>query len=251
MIHSSGVTGAAPIMREIFQTLYPEAAGPADVDWYERPETITAREVCTPSGQPAGPRCPCAETRLELFRGEVRGARGHLDAEGLHPYADAPGCPMHRRVDIDMRNGLRAGADCPPEFVETHTVLDIPGSWLEWALDKGIAIAPERSSPLCGDGAPGPAGQARDAGRLRITHPVQGDTFVLQPDARRAEQQLSLGAVVDDPTLRDAELTWFVDGEPYRRVRRPFRAFWPLEPGSHTIGLGRDRPMTTVRIEVR
>jgi penicillin-binding protein 1C len=230
MLGSSGVTGAAPIMRQVFQALYPNAASPADVDWYEAPKGVEERTVCALSGQKPGHLCP--STRLESFAGEAS-------------WADLADCEIHRTYRVDTRNGLLAGPDCPDAYVEEREFLDVPDDWTEWALERGHRLPPTQHSPLCGD-APGDAARAAD---LRITHPMPGDTFVLDPSLPRSEQQVALRVEVP-ASRRDDTLTWFVDGEAVATVDAPFRAFWKLAPGEHAVGVGRGRVEASVTVRV-
>jgi penicillin-binding protein 1C len=59
MMNVSGITGAAPILREIIQRLY--AGG--DPGWFERPGEIVQARICSLSGALAGAGCaaPCVE----------------------------------------------------------------------------------------------------------------------------------------------------------------------------------------------
>jgi penicillin-binding protein 1C len=232
---TSGVTGAAPIMRHIMQGLYPDAANPADVDWFEQPRGIAERPVCTLSGQPPGEACP--STRLELT----------VARDGTPTHDDI--CTVHRTVPIDIRNGLRAGPDCADRFVEQHHFLDVPDAWTEWALKRGHPLMPADYSPHCpADGAP--SADAAEPSTPRITHPVDGDRYVLDPSLPASEQAIALRARLR-AAAPDETLTWFVDGEPIAEVRAPFEVFWELEPGRHQIGVGREAVEARVEISVR
>lgn len=227
MVGSSGVTGAAPIMRQVFQALYPNAARPADVDWYERPDGLETKTVCALSGQMPGHLCPT--TRTELFGPE------HVPST----------CTIHRTFKVDVRNGLLAGPGCPSQYVEEREFTNVPDDWTEWALERGYELPPTEHSPLCGDNS----GGVVEAAELRITHPMPGDTFAIDPSLPRSEQQLALR--VDVPAQRrDDTLTWFVDGEALQSVEAPFRAFWALEPGEHAIGIGHKRVEASVTVVV-
>jgi penicillin-binding protein 1C len=61
MVESSGVTGAAPIMRQVLQRLYPKAAGRADVPWFTPPDHVRRVPLCLPDAT-----SPCAALVTEL-----------------------------------------------------------------------------------------------------------------------------------------------------------------------------------------
>lgn len=132
MQRSSGITGAAPIMRQVMQALYPDGANAGDVRWFTRPAGLESHRVCTLSGQKAGPDCP--SSRRELFEPRT--------------WSDEP-CTLHRHVAIDMRNGLRATQSCPANFVAERVLLDPPDTWRTWATQRGEVLAPQEDSPLC------------------------------------------------------------------------------------------------------
>lgn len=132
MHHSSGVTGAAPIMRQVIQSLYPNAANTADVGWYTTPEGVEAHRVCTLSGHKPGPDCP--STRRELFTPDT--------------WSDRP-CQIHKTLAIDTRNGLLAGPECPAEFVQRRVFANVPADWLDWAKRRGEQLPPTTNSPSC------------------------------------------------------------------------------------------------------
>ena len=238
----SGVTGAAPMLRAVFQQLYPEAAGPADVPWFERPAEVGSHEVCALSGQPAGPSCP--GVRVELFHQRRRGASGAPDAGG-HRGEGPERCEVHQAVAIDTRNGLRARLTCPAEFVETHVFHQVPPAWEEWALEQGLELPPRGWSPLCDGGA---VEALAVETRPRIVHPLPGDVFILDPEGRPEDQQLALRAHLEGV---EGPLTWFVGGEPVGRAAAPFTLYWPLRRGTHRIGVGRGEVEREVEIEVR
>lgn len=132
MQRSSGITGAAPIMRQVIQALYPDAANAADVPWFSKPQGVETRRVCALSGHKPGPDCP--SSRLELFAPDT--------------WSEAP-CPIHQSRRIDTRNELLAGPECPAEFVREQVFANVPGDWLDWALRRGERLPPTAYSPLC------------------------------------------------------------------------------------------------------
>jgi len=242
----AGATGAAPILRQVFQTLYPRAAGPADVPWFRPPRGMTRQKVCTLSGQPATEHC--RHTRTELFAPGRNGASAPPSIGATHgPGPDT--CQLHVPVRVDVRNDLRAGSACPPDLTRTTVFHNLPPAWRAWAHDEGLEEPPTAWSPLC---PPTPDDlRALDAAlpplTIAIAHPLDGDTFVIEPDSPDGEQRLTLRV----HTTATDPLTWFVDGRPIAHVEPPYLATWPLERGEHRIGVGREGLEREVGIEVR
>ncbi|MFT7581229.1 MAG: penicillin-binding protein 1C [Myxococcota bacterium] len=84
----SGNRGAAPLLRQVFQTLYPDAAGRGDVTWFKRPEALVPATLCKPpksAGEPA-----CAATWREWV---TRSEALRLDSD----------TPLERRTVADRR----------------------------------------------------------------------------------------------------------------------------------------------------
>ncbi|MCC6623260.1 MAG: penicillin-binding protein 1C [Deltaproteobacteria bacterium] len=61
-----GRVGAAPLLRQVAHLVYPRAASPGDVPWYEPPPSLVLRTVCATTGRP--PDGSCLETRQEWAR---------------------------------------------------------------------------------------------------------------------------------------------------------------------------------------
>ena len=67
----SGNRGAAPLLRQAFQTLYPSAASARDVPWFDRPDGLVATPLCRPGQMQADGTC-AAEWREWVTRAEAR-----------------------------------------------------------------------------------------------------------------------------------------------------------------------------------
>ncbi len=250
----SGSTGAAPILRQIFQALHPTAANPADALWFPMPRGLRRHSVCALSGQPAAADCPAS--RQELF---IDGRQGASDPPGLggdRPAGPAS-CAIHHKVAIDTRNGLRAGAGCDRAWVERRLFVRVPPAWLEWAHGEGLSAAPAGFSPLCpaqpadleGEGAHDP-GRGAGGGDIRITPPLPGDQILVDRSAPPEARRLTLRATTA-LAHGHTPLTWFVDGEPLIEVHPPYTATWAPIPGVHVFGVGRGRVEAEVKVTVR
>lgn len=224
MAQSSGVVGAAPILRRVLQTIYPRAAGPGDVRWFEAPEGVEEkRRLCMMSGHVAGPLCE-------------RVGRDWSRAGA------AERCAMHERVEVDVRNGQLAGPGCGEAVREARLGHRVPAGWMEWASAHEVVTLPRESSPLCGGAEEGGA----VAGEVQLVHPLEGDVFYMTPEGG----EVAFKAQVRGAGAGEA-LTWYVDGREIARVKAPFVARWRLAPGSHRVGAGRGRIEVERVIEVR
>ena len=240
----SGAAAAAPILRYVFQSLYPKASEPADVAWYRAPAGVERREVCALSGQPAGNHCPTK--RLELLAHDHQGASGQPGPDG-HRSHGATRCQIHRAVLVDSRNGLRAGPGCDFAHLQTRVFHVLPPAWLEWGTERGLTGPPTDWSPLCPGTAVDPASPHPGA-HVRIAHPLDGDEFLLGSVQHEDARSITLRALNADPTV--TSLTWYVNGERLDAVSAPYALRWRLRPGTHRIGLGRSSLETEVEIQV-
>jgi penicillin-binding protein 1C len=220
----SGITGAGPIFREVM-----EAAA--------RSRPAPARSRSLSIGDDAA-RLGLARTSICALSGEIpTSACPHRIYEWL-PEGDAdhaPPCATHRRVRLDVRNGLRAGPGCTSEVTTERVFERWRQPYAEWARRTNRALAPEASSPACptDDGAadledtPGDDGDAgtRDPLAPRITYPFDGARFVIDPE-RPADLQLLEIRVEPEGTAVEVR----VDDTILAKTRT-----WPLAPGTHTI----------------
>ncbi len=247
MQHVSGVTGAAPIMRQVFQALYPKAAGPQDVAWFTQPRNLHKHTVCALSGHPAGPHCPT--TSQELFMDGRRGASGPAQ-DGGHRVAGPHTCQVHVAHTIDTRTGGVAGPGCDPAFTQQALFHRLPHRWLEWGMNQGLQLEPQHWSPLCPGEGPVSSRSAPSTSNVQLVHPLPGDQFFIDADAPKAHQKITLRAQWPGAAPSQS-LTWFINGQPLRTVQAPYTTAWTPEPGHHTIGVGQDAPEAQIHITVQ
>jgi penicillin-binding protein 1C len=128
--------------------------------------------------------------------------------------------PGLERVPICTLSGARPSMSCPQvamEWLPSDALvtfcswhhegrIDWPPEYRDWAGVKPQSVR---------------ADVARRAS-LRVTNPVQGATYLIDPTLRTPFQALHLRAAADAP------VHWSVDGQ---RVAEE----WPLQPGRHTI----------------
>jgi penicillin-binding protein 1C len=249
MTNVSGITGAGPLFHALMDAAMrgrprdpltlasagadsgTAARGSAESDGVERVE------VCALSGDLAGPDCPhrIAEWRL---------------AENV---GGAPVCAMHERVDVDRRNGLRAGPGCAPAVVANMVFERFAPEFVSWADAVGRPVAPRDWSPDC----PGPSSwpdreggaSAVDDARPRIEYPPPGARFAIDPDRPREAQRLDIRIIAPG---RPREALLVVDGRQVARVAAPFEASWRLEVGEHDLVAEVDGAKSpAVRVRVR
>lgn len=207
----SGVTGAAPLLREVLVLLHQAEAPQAP----PRPGSLQLRQVCSLSGQAAGPNCPQKV-------GEWLGS------------AQAPqACAWHRQWPVDKRNGLLAGPACDPSQVEQRALVRVPAELRAWAQGR-MALAPEQDSPLCapaagqGDGGGAPGQLA--AGQVRIAVPLDRAHYQINPRMPPDQQAVALQA----RQTGAGQLRWKVDGQRLAPTAAG-QWLWPLQRGDHTL----------------
>jgi penicillin-binding protein 1C len=216
MVRSPGVSGAAPLFRDVMVAAM-EGRDPAPL--VDRTGLVEV-EVCPLSG--ARPNDDCPHRRRESF------------PSGSEPRER---CSMHARVAVDPRNGLRAGPTC--RAAERRLFERYPAPFAAWAAEARRPLAPAEFSPFCPGSLP-PAVEAPS-----ISYPVDGARFHLDAGSRRQEIVFSAQAA-EGHTVR-----FLLDGRPVAEVREPFRVAWPLERGCHRLeALMGDRLSTPVRFVV-
>jgi penicillin-binding protein 1C len=215
MSHVSGITGAGPLMHAVMMAAMRSRAPGA----LTRPGTLARAssapaprfdrvEVCVLSGQRPGHDCH------------------HRVAEWL-PHARAASletCTMHVRVDIDRRNGLRAGPGCDPSHVDHVAFEELPTEYDAWAERASRRSPPRAYSPLC------PA--ATLTASVRIDSPRDGDAFLLDPDRLSRLQAIDVRVAAPDGA-RDVQVR--IDGAPVATLTAPYVLSWPLVAGPHEI----------------
>lgn len=165
----------------------------------------------------------------------------------------APGAESTRH-EICALSGLAAHAWCPNrrfEWTPAEALL-LPCSWHHLADEGLLTLLPaeyqgwEAGSPRA-DVRPAAVrrgdvrradvrradGQRADvgAGKLGITSPADGATYLIDPTLRREFQTLSLKAV----TPATGPIAWTVNGRALGTSSRGDRLDWPLVPGTHRI----------------
>jgi penicillin-binding protein 1C len=210
----SGVTGAAPLLRDVMLLLHGDHP-PAP---FERPEGLVRTAICPLSGHAWTLLCGASHT------------------EWLRPDQVPGPCDWHAEARIDRRNGLLAGANCLENQVTLRHGFRPPGQYAEWAQGRE-GLLPARFSPLCPD--PNTV-QAPSRTTVRILQPVDGAVLVLDPHTHAADRQVALRAEVSDTA---ALLTWRVDGQVLAHgVSAASQTLWTPQLGEHSVVVEVARP---------
>jgi 1A family penicillin-binding protein len=238
MVHSSGITGAAPIWHSFMEAALRDRPALA----FARPAGLVDAEVCESSGLLA--TADCARRHLEVFM------------VGATPvqYDDT-----YRRLTLDAGSGLLWTEGCRGPRRE-QVVRVLPDEALSWGAQQGINQPP---TAFC-DGRPAGdtiqtvtghkvPGEARVA--LSVAFPDEGAVIAISPQIPAAMQQLELTARAE-VAMRQVTIT--VDGAAIATLSRPpYRAIWQLTPGDHLVravgldayGAALDSPPVAFRVE--
>jgi 1A family penicillin-binding protein len=216
----SGVTGAGPLWHDVMLA----AHRGLPVRQFASPDGIVETTICAEGGLLPTPRCPA--TRRERF---LAGSEPHqLDAS-------------HVAVAIDPQLGCRAPTGYPAERMTTRIFRLLPPEAETWVVAAGLARVPSVVCPFegvtgrRGDGVniltPSPHHPVTPSPAPALLTPAPGTVFAISPGVPRERQQIELNARAGADV---AKLTLLVDGQPLAVFDGPpYRAFWPLAPGTH------------------
>ena len=207
----NGLSGAAPVWHEFMRAVL--VGQP--VEDFRRPPGLARTEICALSGLLPSEACPYR--RWEWF------------IEGTQPTRPDS---FYRTVTIDQETGALAGEGTPPERRRTQLVLDLPPQAHPWARRAGLTLLSDLVA-----GSPQaliPSAQSQGAlnlASLRLVSPAAGSLYRMAPGFSSEAQQIQLEAA-GEAGLR--QVTLLVDATPIATLeRRPYTAWWRLEPGVH------------------
>jgi 1A family penicillin-binding protein len=247
MRYISGVTGAAPIWRDLMEELH---KGQPAQD-FARPSGLVEKTICADNGLLPVERSnvstlersnfqtfiPCPHTLTELF---IPGAEPQRVDD------------WHQRIAIDRRNSLRAGPGCPLDFITFQPFTLYPAEAQAWAKKQHIPQPPQAYSPLCpGGGADAMMRRGDDATPLLassppllFTSPDQGSVFRLVPNIPADKQKIRVSVrPTDGVALRQVRL--LINGRP---LAEGLETLWQMSPGIYTFAaVGRDAAGNEVR----
>jgi penicillin-binding protein 1C len=205
MSNVSGITGAAPILRQLVELVHTKSAAAE-----KHPDGIVDIRICPLSGQLVGDDCPGEATEHFL-----------AGTEPIHA------CHWHKTIEVD-RDGALA-SNCP-DALERLTI-DWPPQFLPWATQNHQVRLPTRNVS-CGQLAA--STHPSQPVKTGILWPRDGLTLFLDPRDPPEQQALHLQASVPRTT---EEVVWKVDGAVIGRAKSPFSARWIPQVGAHQISL--------------
>jgi penicillin-binding protein 1C len=192
----AGVVAAQGIHR-LLAGLEPQQAQGIDTVPFPKPENTVAVDICSLSGEVAGP--DCTSTSVEYF-----------------PASEAPRtvCEVHVRRPVDVRTGQPPTGSTRAEDVVMRPFTILPVEYTLWSLQHGLGVP----------------GSGRNGRFFRLTSPINGAKIYRDPETPPAFQTLALqAAAVPGPPHMD----WYVDGQLFESVPPPYTARWPLISGIH------------------
>jgi membrane carboxypeptidase/penicillin-binding protein PbpC len=241
MRNVSGVTGAAPIWRDIMEALL--KARP--VREFSAPDGLAEKTVCAENGllPVDSHQSPVVSRRIS-------------DTSIQHSTFPIP-CPhtineilivgtepkkvddWHQKFALDRRNGLLAGPGCSLDFVTFRIYTRYPAEAEAWARKQGVPQPPAIYSPLC----PGPASANQLLMRnqpanqplthnqpgLIFTSPDQGSVFRLVPNIPVDKQKIRI-SVRPANGLQVREVSLRINGQ---LLAGGPETLWQMSPGEY------------------
>ncbi|PJF48230.1 MAG: penicillin-binding protein [Candidatus Thermofonsia Clade 3 bacterium] len=203
----SGVTGAGPIWHDFMEI----AHRALPMRWFERPPGLVRVEVCALSGMLPSPDCP--QTRMEWF------------LEGTQPTQPDT---WHRRVPVDGLTGRPASPDTPRERIAERVMLDLPAPLRDWARAQGWPVLDPVADP-----APRASVVSRQS--VAILRPDPGTIYRAAKELPPSVQRAPLEVRVDAADVASVDVALATGEVLVRFDRAPYRAFWRLHVGRHTL----------------
>ncbi len=128
-------------------------------------------------------------------------------------------------IRVAQLTGL-AGRGCPAEHIPQRVIAHLPPIYAEWQANHADPSAPPtRYSPTC------PAGEPVPPAAVRVTHPIEGDSFLPESGAAAAHQRIAL--VSGRLALGDGGLV--VDDRRVERAAWPYHGVWTLARGLYRV----------------
>ena len=253
MRYVSGVTGAAPIWRDLMEELH--KGRPAHD--FQRPGGLIEKTVCVdngllPASSPVVSRPPSAVSSID--NSQLLADNSQFPASCPHTITElfiAGAEPQriddwHQTVALDRRTGLRAGAGCPLDFVTFQTFICYPAEAQAWARKQGVPQPPDIYSPLCPNqptplqsqpvNLPAVATRqppnhptTKPSTQLIFTSPDQGSVFRLVPNIPAEKQKIRVSVrPADGVDIQRVSL--LVNGQP---LTDGFETLWQMSPGEY------------------
>ena len=147
-----------------------------------------------------------------------------------------------RRVMVDRRNGEKASEQTPLKYRQLRTVLDLPPRYAVWASQQSglnalvnnaiIKTGFDKSQAAKTTSYSKTVLQDNQPVEVEILAPRDGVHIIANPEIPALNSTIELSASVT-PTIK--QITWYVDGKPFKNADYPYNARLPLRKGEHTI----------------
>lgn len=220
MVGISGVSGAGPIWHYFMRAvLHGQPDRP-----FVQPAGLEQANVCNLSGLLPGEVCPFQ--RHEWF------------IQGTVPLETDD---FYTRVDIDKTTGLLAAETTLPQNRIQQLALDLPPALHAWARDEELLLLADLLLASA-------ASRETAVSPIHLISPDPLTKYRLSAAIPAAAQQLPVEAVVSGAPQ---EITIWLDDQPLASLSDPpYKIWWPIEPGEHTMwAVGVDQDGTAVSSE--
>ncbi len=172
---------------------------------WQMPAGVTSMQVCSPSGMLPTADCPSIVTDVFLLGNEPT-------------IADT----LYTRIKVNRETGQRATVFTQPDLVEERVYMDVPAEAREWALQAGIALAPQGYDSIQLT-QPDPDAMITEpglfsvvAGKVKIRGTASGEGFVsytLQVGAGiNPDSWLQIGESGSQAVINDTLAEWDTSG---------------------------------------
>lgn len=218
----SGAGSAALLVQQVLLSLHDKQRHGQDDLSFPKPTGYQKVKLCANSGKLAGKHCD-------------RNFEEWLRPEQV-PREEDRGV---RRIMVDRRNGENATEHTPQKFRQLHTVLDLPPRYAVWASQQVGLTTANFSNTLTTNFSPTQTDQENQKllpstrrVELEILSPKDGVRFMTNPEIPAVNSSIEL-SVQAYPSVK--QITWYVNGKPYKNANYPYNVRLPLTSGKHII----------------
>lgn len=212
----SGYSSAAQLVKQVMLSLHKKQfSGQRDLS-FPKPTGYMKVKLCANSGKLAGEHC---EHNFEEW----------LRPDQI-PQQEDSGV---QRMMVDRRTGKKATEDTPIKFRQARTVLALPPRYAVWA-SRHVGMTTANDDVIqTKRNIRDPLNDSRV--QVEILSPKDGIRFISNPEIPASTSSIELSASVN-PTVR--QITWYVDGKPFKNADYPYNVRLPLTNGEHIIQAG-------------
>lgn len=221
----SGAEAAAPILFALFTAL----SGEKTYQWFNRPETLKTRLVCTLTGLPISSHCPTSIT--DVYIPGVSSTRE---------------CNIHKTIQVDLDTGERLCSSCRTgkQYSEEKMAV-FPAQVATWLKANGFAVPnlPDHNDSCS---------RLLAGTNPIILSPSQETVYHIRPHIPLENQKIRLTASISGDTQ---DIFWFLNGELIFNGKAVEPTFMTPVIGTHELtcidGAGRSTtlPLTIVALE--